>query len=1663
MERQRRNCIAIGIIMVVLCCIALLVCISVCNPSIAKNADQNVNVFPTAAATLNSTYGAFYNGSTYRYTDYTKVDDMHNGAISDDTTMVTVDSDEPHGSHKNPYVIDSETRWNAFVADMNDTSTGITDYGAGKYFVLAVDLDFNGKTFIPISQFCGILYGLGHALSNISYDANGSNGGVITNAENGVIIADLDIVNYEYRNGVMNGGILGAITTGVSLLNCHAQGSIIRPISIGRDLKIGGLIGHITGSTADEFLAYRCSAELNVNVVESNMVYGLGIGSIVGQCMRNTNVTILDCYGEVDATLKLSSSASNMVVYTGILGYINGMIKPILIENYAGSIRVNSAENIPSNFTQGYDSVFGHTNMSSSAKLPSVTLKNVYAKGDVEQSGTVYTMWPHLAGTEANTNFGNPTFSATNVKYAGSGSSKWTVSSNLISSTKLNNASTQVSESQLWTDAKADTAFKANVWTNKSAIGGTYSVATSPVRNTTFDSQEISVKFKNYKTTGDEDLGIADAKYDYASENLLPTPSAPDNNHKFVCWTLNASGEIDSFTKLPANINGDVTLYAVWDNPNATASITLSNSATGNNADTLEYGTGDITLTATSNGPGMSNPTKTFEWYKDGGSSSVGTGDTCVLTDVNQSGAYYLEYTLLDNIELLWRHTEKLTTPQNVTINKGTLKIKSFAIDKDSPAYAGKPLRLVDFNVEIEDNGNNVVPCSKIVWQTPNSTVASGLNDTFYISVTPTDTDNYNSATLNVSFASESLKLTFDLDSAIADEKLEAELTYGDPYSASKIVKMFLTEFWKRLDVNDPLYDPNYLSIENMAPYFDGVEISSYTTNIPDVTTPQRIEVMFIDKNYTVTFNADNGSSNTTQMRKFNQRLNSVPNPTKTEYLFKGWKYDDVDDLGNSVTKYWDFDEDRVKGDITLTADWFKATLTLVDIEVTPKAGGYDALTTMTDSDLEVIAHYTTDSPDYPTYDSKLSLDDVSGYKIIYGSSDGKLHVNNPGITITYSYGGVTRTKSLTLTVNPKLLDEEMSANGVKFENKTVVFDGTAKEIGEVQGELPIQISEVQYEYWFGGSVVEKSSVVNIGLYTVRAKFISSDPDYAASDMEATLTISRTGAAGDIDPDDPSSSGDPNQPADGAFEELLKKLKDLPLWQLIASVISIILILIFVSKTISNESKRKKAKKTIEKKYNTYYAAAFLGLSVTNWTVIACVLMGCALLTMIFMLISQKRRNSAEEQLDEAKEEFERNQRDIDTKRRDEDMKMMFMHMMGGNANGNGQQGGYAYAGQGLGADEIRGIVSETMTAMLPNFQQYLPQQASNNDEVIKDLIEGQKAIMKKLAEKPVERVVEKEVAAASVGDEVLEKLASMMQSNSKVNEKTLEKIVSKLQPVASDETLLKVVAQSGVNDETIKQMLKTQEDLIHNQEKLMEKILELSNNQPAEPQVVEKIVEKEVKVEVPVEVEKVVEKVVEVPVEKIVEKEVPVEVEKIVEKEVVKEVKVEVPVEVEKIVEVPVEVEKVVEKIVEIPAEKPAPKAKVVAPRLTLDEAYAKLSAKQKKIFDTLKAYALSKDKCKEKKSTYSILLGQSSVNPLVKLTIKKDTTVALFKMEDEFMKDIRRNATNDGTKVKVKETELVVADMQALATAKEMVDLREDQIERYNEYLKEQRSMKK
>ncbi len=57
----------------------------------------------------------------------------------------------------------------------------------------------------------------------------------------------------------------------------------------------------------------------------------------------------------------------------------------------------------------------------------------------------------------------------------------------------------------------------------------------------------------------------------------------------------------------------------------------------------------------------------------------------------------------------------------------------------------------------------------------------------------------------------------------------------------------------------------------------------------------------------------------------------------------------------------------------------------------------------------------------------------------------------------------------------------------------------------------------------------------------------------------------------------------------------------------------------------------------------------------------------------------------------------------------------------------------------------------------------------------------------------------------------------------------------------------------------------------------------------------------------------------------------------------------------------------------------------------------------------------------------------------------------------------NVTPKADHKYAKFTMTEEQGVAADAQALDAAKEMIDLREDQIERYQEYLKEQKSMKR
>ena len=85
-----------------------------------------------------------------------------------------------------------------------------------------------------------------------------------------------------------------------------------------------------------------------------------------------------------------------------------------------------------------------------------------------------------------------------------------------------------------------------------------------------------------------------------------------------------------------------------------------------------------------------------------------------------------------------------------------------------------------------------------------------------------------------------------------------------------------------------------------------------------------------------------------------------------------------------------------------------------------------------------------------------------------------------------------------------------------------------------------------------------------------------------------------------------------------------------------------------MSKGIGYANKRNKAKRSKEK-YANYYAGAtgLFGLAMTAWTAIACTLMGLAVLSFVFMLVEKSLNNKAQEELEDARDEYDRNRAEV--------------------------------------------------------------------------------------------------------------------------------------------------------------------------------------------------------------------------------------------------------------------------------------------------------------------------------------------------------------------------------------------------------------------------------
>lgn len=106
-----------------------------------------------------------------------------------------------------------------------------------------------------------------------------------------------------------------------------------------------------------------------------------------------------------------------------------------------------------------------------------------------------------------------------------------------------------------------------------------------------------------------------------------------------------------------------------------------------------------------------------------------------------------------------------------------------------------------------------------------------------------------------------------------------------------------------------------------------------------------------------------------------------------------------------------------------------------------------------------------------------------------------------------------------------------------------------------------------------------------------------------------------------------------------------------------------------------------------------------------------------------------------------------------------------------------------------------------------------------------------------------------------------------------------------------------------------------------------------------------------------------------------------------------------------------------------------------------TIQEAYASLSREQKSFYDELKKYAMGKagTELSTTKNYESVKIGKRSI---LKLRVKRKITTAEFLLENDLVKKYRKEGNSEAS-IKIKPTEVPVYDLNALQTAKDMVDV--------------------
>ena len=562
------------------------------------------------------------------------------------------------------------------------------------------------------------------------------------------------------------------------------------------------------------------------------------------------------------------------------------------------------------------------------------------------------------------------------------------------------------------------------------------------------------------------------------------------------------------------------------------------------------------------------------------------------------------------------------------------------------------------------------------------------------------------------------------------------------------------------------------------------------------------------------------------------------------------------------------------------------------------------------------------------------------------------------------------------------------------------VLDKDGNEVdASVLSQLDIRIPSSKYNGEFKAEIAAKDGngkyFVKGGICTYR---IIKNSAGEGDDPAASVVP-------DPEPDNPPSkpddgNTDTNKPNNG-----ITLPADMPWWQLALGLVSIVLIIVFTSKGAKYGSERKKCVKEAKKLRMASVAtpAALLVFLMANniWTIVACALAGLAVLSLVYMIIQKRRFVKAEAGLESAQIEYKRSEKDQqeeERRRRDEEFKMMMASMMNPNMQA---AGGY------VGGD-IKEIVGDVVASLMPAMQQTMQALPAPDNSELRAVIEQQQQMIEQMMNNQAMQALPLPDSGA---EERIREMELRMAEQQRLADERLAEQLAQQQAMMAE--------QQRLADERHAEQLAQQQEMMAQQQRLadermaqmMEQVAATMSQNVPQPQTV---------VQTDDGLREILEKHGEM-------------LNDLMGKENVNNT------------------------VVINKEGRGADDEERV--RLTLKEAYEKLTDPLKKVFDAARDYIVLNQEVVASEGKFAITYKYRGKQYL-KLNIKRGYPTISYSTEGEQLRNLKKKAAEEeGVKVRFKMSELQIFDDSTLEVAKGVIDLRREQIDKDIEFMKKKK----